>query len=216
MKMSVFTFDIKIWYITFILSCSISGIVLLGAKFIKKYDIFFMRLYLLLMGCNFSFSFIIYILTVKPEYFYINIVQILVLFLCIILIYKYLVTKTVSKIIVYSLFMVEVCFSIIYLYAYQESFTKEISYIFFIFCIQCGTSMFFQFILLFSTKIYYKEKDHKFKLTTQFPDEECSICLEKFKEPVIKTDCEHLFHKECIDKAFEINKNCPLCRMNLV
>ena len=214
--MSVFTFDVTIWSMALILSCSISVMVLLGVKYLKNYEKFFMRLYLLIMIGNFSFSFVVYFFTVKGEYFYVNIIQILVLFLCIILVYIYFVTKTVSKIIVYSLFIVEVCFSILYLYAYQESFTKEMSYIFYIFCIQCGTTLYFQFILLFSTKIYHKEQEYKFKLTTEFPDEECSICLEKFKEPVVKTYCKHFFHKECIDKAFEVNKNCPLCRMNLV
>lgn len=214
--MSVFTFNVTIWSIALILSCSISGLVLIGAKFLKKYKIGFMRLYMLLMGCNFSFSFVIYFLTVKAEYFYVNIIQIFVLFICIILIYVYFKAKEVNKITLFSLFLVEVCFSIIYLYAYQESLAKEISYIFYIFCIQGGTSLFFQFILLVYTKIYNKEQHHKFKIITQFPDEECSICLEKFKEPVIQTDCKHFFHKECIDKAFEINKNCPLCRMDLV
>lgn len=216
--MSVFTFDVTIWSMALILSCSISVMVLLGVKYLKNYEKFFMRLYLLLMCGNFAFSFIIYFLTIKPEYYYVNIIQILVLFFTILLLTRYLATKTVSKIIICSLFIIEVLFSIIYLYAYQESFTKSISYLFYIFCIQGGTTFFLQFILLFSTKIYHKEKEqqYKFKLSTQFPDEECSICLEKFKEPVVKTDCEHFFHKECIDKAFEVNKNCPLCRMNLV
>jgi hypothetical protein len=216
LKMSVFTFDVTIWSIVLILSCSISVVVLLGAKYLKNYEKFFMRLYLLLMCCNFAFSFVIYFFTVKAEYFYVNIIQILVLFFTILLVYRYLVTKTVSKIMVYSLFLVEVCFSILYLYGYQESLTKDINYVFYVFCIQGGTSLFFQFILLFYTKIYHKEKKQKINLSIQFPDEECSICLEKFKEPVVKTDCEHFFHKECIDKAFEVNKNCPLCRMNLV
>lgn len=212
--MSVFTFDVTIWSMALILSCSISVMVLLGVKYLKNYEKFFMRLYLLLMCGNFAFSFIIYFLTIKPEYYYVNIIQILVLFFTILLLTRYLATKTVSKIIICSLFIVEVCFSILYLYAYQESFTKSISYLFYIFCIQGGTTFFLQFILLFSTKIYHKE--HKFKLSTQFPDEECSICLDKFKDPVVKTDCEHFFHKECIEKSFEVNKNCPLCRMNLV
>ena len=80
-----------------------------------------------------------------------------------------------------------------------------------------GPAYVYQFTLMYHTSVYKIIKDkYRFKQVSQFPEEECSICLEKFVEPVFKTECKHLFHKECIERAYEQNKNCPLCRMNLV
>ena len=48
-------------------------------------------------------------------------------------------------------------------------------------------------------------------------EDTCSICLEQFNDfDKISTNCEHVFHKECIRKwkdASEYNDfSCPLCR----
>lgn len=45
---------------------------------------------------------------------------------------------------------------------------------------------------------------------------ECPICLDGIIEvdlSVIK--CNHMFHKECIDKWFKKSHRCPLCRDSL-
>jgi hypothetical protein len=41
--------------------------------------------------------------------------------------------------------------------------------------------------------------------------EECTICLEEFKNKQIlrKLKCGHMFHIKCIDKWLKIHKNCP-------
>ena len=41
--------------------------------------------------------------------------------------------------------------------------------------------------------------------------EECTICLEEFKNKQIlrKLKCGHMFHTKCIDKWLKIHKNCP-------
>lgn len=46
------------------------------------------------------------------------------------------------------------------------------------------------------------------------PNEECSICMVKFKKNnIIKMlKCEHLFHIECIDTWLKNNNKCPVCR----
>ncbi len=48
----------------------------------------------------------------------------------------------------------------------------------------------------------------------------CSICLEEYKKEdvIIKLNCNHLFHKNCIDNAIEINNltNCPYCRYTFI
>lgn len=49
----------------------------------------------------------------------------------------------------------------------------------------------------------------------------CPICLIDDKHVVIKTECKHEFHKECIDKwVLQCQTNnklstCPICRANL-
>lgn len=50
-------------------------------------------------------------------------------------------------------------------------------------------------------------------------DEECVICFEKYQKGQYKRvlDCQHTFHKKCIDQWFRKNvhrMNCPLCRTN--
>ena len=50
------------------------------------------------------------------------------------------------------------------------------------------------------------------------PDNECSICLDIYKENdfLIKLKCNHMFHKECLEPWFNNNNNsCPLCRYKL-
>jgi hypothetical protein len=47
-------------------------------------------------------------------------------------------------------------------------------------------------------------------MTTQ---SECTICLLDYKEETKKaTECNHIFHQECIDRWLETNNTCPLCR----
>tara|TARA_X000000950_G_scaffold248337_1_gene307308 strand:+ start:197 stop:436 length:240 start_codon:yes stop_codon:yes gene_type:complete len=45
---------------------------------------------------------------------------------------------------------------------------------------------------------------------------ECPICLDSIidvDKSVLK--CNHMFHKECIDKWFKKSHRCPLCRDSL-
>ena len=44
----------------------------------------------------------------------------------------------------------------------------------------------------------------------------CPICLEEFKPNEYKRtlNCNHLFHKRCIDKWIKVNNTCPVCRLN--
>ena len=41
---------------------------------------------------------------------------------------------------------------------------------------------------------------------------ECLICYEELKEIEIDIPCKHHFHKECLNKWLEIQKNCAYCR----
>ena len=43
---------------------------------------------------------------------------------------------------------------------------------------------------------------------------ECPICLETFitTETVIRLNCDHIFHKECISEWGKWQQNCPYCK----
>jgi hypothetical protein len=48
-------------------------------------------------------------------------------------------------------------------------------------------------------------------------DDECCICMEKLKnkEDIVKTPCNHLFHKLCLKQWINDSKNdCPICRIS--
>lgn len=45
--------------------------------------------------------------------------------------------------------------------------------------------------------------------------ETCPICLQDSKS-MIKTDCDHVFCKECIKKWLDNNNSCPCCRKGLI
>lgn len=49
-------------------------------------------------------------------------------------------------------------------------------------------------------------------------ENKCSICLEEYIENnnIIKLNCEHQYHKECIKEWLKINNNCPQCRKNII
>ena len=50
------------------------------------------------------------------------------------------------------------------------------------------------------------------KTCTICVDEICSICFDKYSNGVIKLQCNHVFHEECIKKWFTTRSTCPLCR----
>ncbi len=48
-------------------------------------------------------------------------------------------------------------------------------------------------------------------------EEQCNICLEKFKkdDSVRRLPCLHLYHSDCIDNWLKQNKTCPTCRKDV-
>ena len=60
----------------------------------------------------------------------------------------------------------------------------------------------------------------KIKIKNIDIDETCSICLieitNNIKKYIVITNCNHLYHIECLKKWFNINKTCPLCKGNLL
>jgi len=46
-------------------------------------------------------------------------------------------------------------------------------------------------------------------------DEDCTICLEKMEETVVKlNNCSHMYHEGCILDWLVRKRECPLCRQN--
>ena len=56
---------------------------------------------------------------------------------------------------------------------------------------------------------------HKIKINDLLLEQDCSICLERFKVNEYQKTlvCKHSFHKKCIDRWFKKeHSNCPMCR----
>ena len=55
-------------------------------------------------------------------------------------------------------------------------------------------------------------------LYNELPDESCSICLEDFKpgDDIKKLNCTHIFHKDCLEPWLNNNRNCPMCRTDII
>ena len=47
----------------------------------------------------------------------------------------------------------------------------------------------------------------------QVDDNTCSICIDTILDTdKMVTSCNHIFHKECLNKWLQINNQCPYCR----
>ena len=50
-------------------------------------------------------------------------------------------------------------------------------------------------------------------------ESQCNVCLDVFEqdqEVIRLPKCHHGFHKGCITKWLEINKICPVCRVDII
>ena len=47
---------------------------------------------------------------------------------------------------------------------------------------------------------------------------ECAICLDKIEnnKNIILLNCDHYFHKNCLDNWFVKSKTCPICRNDVI
>ena len=113
----------------------------------------------------------------------------------------------------------------IYSYEYEQNNTninnEDPAFLF----IGASTLFCFYFCSIFFDIIIKKYKNYKIKKKLLLPiniedikENECSICLEEYNrdKDIIKLKCNHEYHKECIKAWFDINKNCPQCRKNII
>ena len=62
-------------------------------------------------------------------------------------------------------------------------------------------------------------KSEKIKVNDPILNEECLICMDKYKLGELKRKipkCSHCFHKKCVDKWLKKKASCPICRCNLL
>lgn len=67
----------------------------------------------------------------------------------------------------------------------------------------------------FHTLLYSDVKEHKVGKDTL----ECAVCLSELEDTemlrLLMPKCNHVFHRECIDRWLELHTTCPVCRTNL-
>lgn len=95
-----------------------------------------------------------------------------------------------------------------------------------IMCIIFGYYLIFKkiyiFIKGFCKECFYKRilfhKINKYTTEHQFKEvgHNCSICLNDIEKNGTKTDCNHIFHADCIGKWLFIKNSCPLCRTEII
>lgn len=56
------------------------------------------------------------------------------------------------------------------------------------------------------------------KIEKEWENKECAVCQEHFKTQEIGKElkCDHLFHKDCIEKWLDLHRTCPCCRKEVV
>jgi hypothetical protein len=67
-----------------------------------------------------------------------------------------------------------------------------------------------------------KNKEEAYTIIEESDDDEiisnsssCAICLDKPEnKQFVRTTCNHVYCKDCIDKWFEMNSKCPICKKN--
>ena len=79
--------------------------------------------------------------------------------------------------------------------------------------------------ILFRNKKYHKIKSSKiYPLDDNEKDQfECPICFDTliFGKVILKTECNHIFHKSCLDNwiisnsKINLDTTCPICRQKI-
>jgi hypothetical protein len=64
--------------------------------------------------------------------------------------------------------------------------------------------------------IIHKTNNKNVKTTKLNTDEKCAICLIEFKKEGVRlSNCNHIFHNDCLNEWLHYNNNCPLCRTSI-
>jgi hypothetical protein len=62
--------------------------------------------------------------------------------------------------------------------------------------------------------ITFKNIDEELYSSLKKTETVCSICLDDFKlnHEIGTTECEHIYHKDCLNTWYDRNSSCPMCR----
>lgn len=55
------------------------------------------------------------------------------------------------------------------------------------------------------------------EIAYNYHEKTCSVCLDEYavNNKIVLLDCNHSFHTDCIKKWLQINKSCPVCRLDI-
>jgi hypothetical protein len=53
------------------------------------------------------------------------------------------------------------------------------------------------------------------EISIQIEEKECIICLDDVKTEWRQLECQHQYHKQCIEDWITIKATCPLCMKNI-
>lgn len=53
------------------------------------------------------------------------------------------------------------------------------------------------------------------KTVAPAPEDECSVCLDRFGDVAKEMPCSHRFHAGCIERWLGLHGSCPLCRYQM-
>ena len=63
-------------------------------------------------------------------------------------------------------------------------------------------------------KITFKNVDEELYSSLKKSETLCSICIEGFElnHEIGTTECQHIYHKDCLGQWYNKNSSCPMCR----
>ena len=97
------------------------------------------------------------------------------------------------------------------LYSYYIISTKNLKDIFTVYLVYLHSCIYWLSLVVKSIC-----KKEVYKTISLSSEEECSICYEEIVKNSVILKCNHLYHKECIDKWLLEHTTCPQCRYDLL
>jgi len=104
-------------------------------------------------------------------------------------------------------------------YLVTQSFTGvELTVFIILQIVTFGFLVAYVYEIIMYRKMYSHSSVQPYTVVAGDPPEECSICFEEGDNKRVRLSCEHVYHKECIDKWFanrmenRLQKSCPNCR----
>ncbi|CAK71034.1 unnamed protein product (macronuclear) [Paramecium tetraurelia] len=104
---------------------------------------------------------------------------------------------------------------LIHISSFQKSpyiLLEDFNYYYFPFQVQLNVAFYFYFPISISEEIikqHYRITQQKMQISN------CIICLEKITDKYIVLQCDHSYHKECIDNWVKQKPICPMCRSSI-